>query len=104
MANSQCVGHSLVAVTGDLKLEGPVSSQVKLLLEENAALQVTLMINPEASSFEVCTSKTTHGARLSLCCLLLLVTVKHCWLLGQSMCAASQCFWYMQVSMSLSAF
>ena len=32
--------HKCVVTTGDLKLEGPVSTQVSLLLEENAALQV----------------------------------------------------------------
>ena len=30
-----------MVATGDLKLEGPVSNQVRMLLEENAALQVT---------------------------------------------------------------
>lgn len=34
----------LLIFPGDLKLEGPVSGQVKMLLEENAALQVSSLL------------------------------------------------------------
>ena len=34
----------MLAFAGDLKLEGPVSGQVKMLLEENAALQVSSLL------------------------------------------------------------
>ena len=48
MSAVQAYSGSMYAVAiGDLKLEGPVSNQVRMLLEENAALQV---IHPNAMS------------------------------------------------------
>ena len=35
-----CNKTRIVVATGDLKLAGPLSTQVRMLLEENAALQV----------------------------------------------------------------
>lgn len=49
---------SFLVVTGDLKLEGPVTNQVKMLLEENAALQVDISLNAVSDMLIILSSTT----------------------------------------------
>ena len=55
-------------VAGDLKLEGPVSRQVKMLLEENAALQVNRFLQTTATQSAVTVMVLCVQQRLHTCC------------------------------------
>lgn len=52
-------------VTGDLKLEGPVTSQVKMLLEENAALQVHISLHAVSDTLIMLLSTTPNTVLLN---------------------------------------